>query len=52
MSNIEQQLKEQYERIGDKVWICTECPKKINRDTMNPFLPRMCQTCQNGMCGI
>ena len=49
---LEQKLKEQYEKIGNRIWTCTECSRKINRDTMNPFLLSMCQKCQNGMCGI
>ena len=48
---LEQKLKEQYEKIGNKIWTCTECSKKINRNTMNPFLLSMCQKCQNGMIG-
>jgi hypothetical protein len=45
-------LKEQYDRLEGKTWKCSECPKKINRDTMNPYLPGMCQKCQKGMCGF
>jgi len=52
MENLEQQIKEQYEKIGDRTWKCSECSRKINRDTMNPFLLSMCQKCQNGMCGL
>lgn len=52
MENLEQKIKEQYEKIGDRTWKCSECSRKINRDTMNPFLLSMCQKCQNGMCGL
>ena len=40
-----------YEKLEGKTWTCSECTNKINRDTMNPFLRSMCESCQNSMTG-
>lgn len=47
----EAQQKEIYEKLEGKTWKCSECTNDINRDTMNPFLRSMCESCQDSMTG-
>ena len=47
----EAQQKEIYEKLAGKTWTCSECTNEINRDTMNPFLRSMCESCQDSMTG-
>lgn len=49
---LQEQQDAQYEALDGKTWTCSECTNKINRDNMNPYLPAMCQRCQNGMMGL
>ena len=49
---LQEQQEAQYKALEGQTWKCSECPRKINRDNMNPYLPSMCQRCQNGMMGL